>query len=79
MAFQPLGRRLTGGAACGAGTDGSSPLTVDTKQSVYLVHSRRTDTFLTTGRRSYGRWKPSAVRIRLLSCRLSAPCEKMLE
>ena len=33
--------------ARGAGTEGSSRLTVDIKQSVYLVHSRRTDAFLT--------------------------------
>ena len=42
-----VGRRLTGRAARGAGTEGSSRLTVDIKQSVYLVPSRRTDAFLT--------------------------------
>ena len=47
MAFQADRRRLTGGKACGAGNEGSSRLTVDVKQSVYLVHSRRTDAFLT--------------------------------
>ncbi len=41
-----VGRRLTGGAAV-LGTEGSSRLTADVKQSVYLVHSRRTDAFLT--------------------------------